>query len=224
MTESLRSGEWQVGQALPSEPKLAARFHVSVGTLRKAVAELVAEGLLIRHQGRGTYVAAHNASRLFHFFRIVPKQGEKQHPVVELRSFRRSVADDVARQCLGLERGAPVYLIEDLLFLSSKPVVLDHLVLPAALFPTLTKVQFRDRASTIYGLYQSSFGINVVRTVERLSAIAADPHAAHALGVKVGAPLLRVRRTAYTFDQRPVELRTRFVNTDEFDYLSDLDK
>ena len=119
MTESLSSGEWQVGQALPSEPKLAARFHVSVGTLRKAVAELAAEGLLIRHQGRGTYVAAHNASRLFHFFRIVPRQGERQHPVVELRSFRRAVADDAARKCLGLERGAPVYQIVDLLFLSS---------------------------------------------------------------------------------------------------------
>ena len=224
MTDSLRSGEWQVGKALPSEPKLAAHFHVSVGTLRKAVAELVMEGLLIRHQGRGTYVAAHNASRLFHFFRIVPKQGEKQHPVVQLRSFRRSVADDGARECLGLQRGEPVYLIEDLLFLSSQPVVLDYLVLPVALFPNLTKAQFRDRESTIYGLYQSRFGINVVRTIERLSAIAADAHTAHALAVDVGAPLLRVRRIAYTFGQRPVELRTRYVNTDEFDYLSDLDK
>jgi GntR family transcriptional regulator len=224
MTEGLRAGEWRVGEALPSEARLAARFHISVGTLRKAVAELVAEGLLIRHQGRGTYVAAHNASRLFHFFRIVPKKGDKLHPLVKLQSFRRSTADAVTRERLGLDRGDAVYRIEDLLYLSSRPVVLDFLVLPTAIFPGLTKDRFRDRESTIYGLYQSRFDINVVRTVERLNAVSADRHASRTLEVAIGSPLLRVERIAYTFDNRPVELRTRFVDTREFDYLSDLDK
>jgi GntR family transcriptional regulator len=223
MRVALQRGDWQPGEALPSEADLATRFEVSVGTLRKALAELAAEGLVVRHQGRGTFVSMHNASREFHFFRIVPRQGEKQRPEVELRSFRRETPGTAIRDRLRLAPGDQVLCIENLLHLGGKPVVLDEIVISASCFPDLEKRRFRDRPGTIYGLYQERYGINVVRTVERLAAESAEPAIADALGVPPGTALLVIERVAYTFDDRPVELRTRRVHTANYVYLSDLD-
>ncbi len=60
ITRSLIAGEWKPGAAIPSESRLAAQFHVSVGTIRKAIDELVAEKIVIRQQGRGTFVTIHS--------------------------------------------------------------------------------------------------------------------------------------------------------------------
>ena len=60
LTQSLIAGEWHPGEAIPSEQELAQRFKVSQGTVRKAIDELAAENILIRRQGKGTFVATHN--------------------------------------------------------------------------------------------------------------------------------------------------------------------
>ena len=93
LTGSIAAGEWRPGEALPSETRLAQRFNVSIGTLRKAIDELVAERIVVRHQGRGTFVATHSANRLlFHFFHVVPRGGEKQYPDTTTLAFRRGRA------------------------------------------------------------------------------------------------------------------------------------
>ena len=94
LMEALTRGEWKPGEAIPSERRLAERFGISIGTVRKAIDELVAENILIRQQGRGTFVATHNRDRLlFYFFHVVPEQGPKEYPEVELLSFARAKAD-----------------------------------------------------------------------------------------------------------------------------------
>jgi GntR family transcriptional regulator len=225
LTQSLAAGEWQAGVALPSETRLAERYRVSIGTVRKAIDELVAERILVRHQGRGTYVASHNARRmLFHFFHIVPAGGGKEQPETELLSFERARADADSAARLNIAPGAPVFRIRNLLRLTGKPVVLDEITLPAERFPRLSEKVFRERDSTIYQLYQERYGINVVRSAERLGAALADRSSAKLLGVAAGSPLLRIKRTALTYHNAPVELRTSLVNTAEHEYFSDLGK
>ena len=225
LTQSLAEGEWQPGVALPSETKLGERYRVSIGTVRKAIDELVEERILVRHQGRGTFVAGHNARRmLFHFFHIVPAGGGKEQPQSELLSFERAKADADSAARLCIARGAAVFRIRNLLLLRSRPVVLDEILLPAERFPRLSEKVFRERDSTIYQLYQERYGINVVRSAERLSAALADAPSAKLLGVPAGSPLLRIRRTALTYHNVPVELRTSLVNTAEHEYFSDLGK
>jgi len=225
LTQSLAAGEWQPGVALPSETRLAERFRVSIGTVRKAIDELVAERILVRHQGRGTFVASHNARRmLFHFFHIVPASGGKEQPETELLSFERAKADADCAKRLDIEQGAAVFRIRNLLLLAAKPVVLDEITLPAERFPRLSEKVFRERDSTIYQLYQERYGINVVRSAERLSAALADRPSAKLLGVAPGSPLLRIKRIALTYHNAPVELRTSLVNTAEYEYFSDLDR
>jgi GntR family transcriptional regulator len=211
--------------ALPSETRLGARYGVSIGTVRKAMDELVAERILVRHQGRGTFVASHKAGRtLFHFFHIVPAEGEKVQPETELLSFQRAKADADSAARLNIAPGAPVFRIRNLLRLAGARVVLDEITLPAERFPGLSEKVFRERDSTIYQLYQERYGINVVRSAERLSAALADRPSAKLLGVAAGAPLLRIKRTALTYNNAPVELRISLVNTAVHEYFSDLGK
>jgi GntR family transcriptional regulator len=225
LTQSLAESEWQPGVALPSETRLGARYGVSIGTVRKAMDELVAERILVRHQGRGTFVASHKAGRtLFHFFHIVPAEGEKVQPETELLSFQRAKADADSAARLNIAPGAPVFRIRNLLRLAGARVVLDEITLPAERFPGLSEKVFRERDSTIYQLYQERHGINVVRSAERLSAVLADRPSAKLLGVATGAPLLRIKRTALTYNNAPVELRISLVNTAVHEYFSDLGK
>ncbi|HOE43379.1 MAG TPA: GntR family transcriptional regulator, partial [Rhodoferax sp.] len=75
---SLRVGEWKPGEGIPSEMDLAARFRVSQGTVRKAIDELAAENLLLRRQGKGTFVATHAEQQVqFRFLKLVPDSGNR---------------------------------------------------------------------------------------------------------------------------------------------------
>jgi GntR family transcriptional regulator len=225
LTQSLAQGEWRPGEPLPSEARLAQRYGVSIGTLRKAIDELVAEGVVVRRQGSGTYVVQHGANRLmFHFFHVVPREGEKQYPRTATLAFRRGRAEAAEAAKLGLAPGDPVLRIRNLLSLAAKPVILDDLVLPQRLFPDLTERILAARDNTIYHLYQTRYGINVLRTAERLRASLADAEVARLLGVRKGAPLLEIARVAYTYHSAPVELRRSLVNTAEHEYFSDLGK
>ena len=223
LTQSLIEGEWPAGAALPSEARLAQRYNVSIGTLRKAIDELVAERIVTRHQGRGTFVATHNANRLmFHFFHIVGRDGGKAYPTTRTLSFRKGKAGSEEARRLSIGSGDPVLRIRNLLVLGGSPVILDDIVVPRALFPDLTQKALTARDNTIYHLYQTRYGINVVRSSERLSAALAEPDAAMLLQVKKGAPLLAINRTALTYRDTPVELRRSLVNTAAHEYASDL--
>ena len=225
MTEKLESGEWRANQTIPSEWRLAEQFRVSIGTIRRAVDELVAGRILVRHQGRGTFVAAHTEDHYrYHFFRLVDAQVSRVFPAVQLQGFRRGRAGDAEAARLEVKRGAAVIRIINLLRLENEPVVLDRITLPAALFPGLTRAMFAGRTGTIYHLYQERFGVSIIRAVERLRAAAADRAAARALGVRADQPLLEIERLAYTYRNRPVELRVSHAHTARHSYLSEIGK
>ncbi len=223
ITRSLVAGEWKPGQALPSESRLAEQFNVSIGTIRKAIDELVAEKILLRQQGRGTFVATHTEDRtLFYFFHIVGKDGSKELPVTELLSFRRAKAGGEGAARLRIPRDARTLRIRNLLTLGGKPVIFDEILVPSALFPDLDQDTFVKRDSTIYGLYQARYGINVIRISERLSAANPPARIAPLLGIKQDTPALVIKRVAYTYNDTPVEYRVSWVSTENHEYLSDL--
>ncbi len=220
LMQAIESGGWPAGTALPSETRLSASLGVSIGTVRRAVDELVADHILVRHQGRGTFVAMHDAQRfLFQFFHVERSDGLRESPVVELLSFERLRAEAEAAEALRLKEGDAVWVAENRLSLQGRPVVHDRIVLSAQVFKGLTERRLRERPGTIYQLYQSGFGITVVRAAERARAVAADRTAARVLGVSPGAPVMQVRRTALGFGDRPVEYRVSTINTARHDYV-----
>ena len=223
MTRGLQAGEWRPGEAIPSEKDLAARFRVSQGTVRKAVDELAAENLLVRRQGKGTFVATHAEEKVqFRFLRLQPDEGEAgrmQRRFIDCRRLRASA--EVAR-ALGLNSGDSAVQIRRVLSFRGQAVVLDDIWLPGALFKGLTAERLADYRGPLYGLFESEFGVRMIRAEERIRAVAADEAASNQLGVAVGAPLLCVERLAMTYGDMPVELRRGLYNTSSHHYRNDL--
>jgi GntR family transcriptional regulator len=220
MLAALSLREWKGGEVIPSEKRLAERFGVSIGTLRKAIDELCAENILVRHQGLGTFVAMHQRDRhFFRFFRIVRRDGEKAYPTVSLVNFKRSRASREAAAMLGIETGARVFQFVNGLALHDATVLVEHITVPEAQFPGLTEAKLRNRPSTLYNFYQDVFAINVVETDEQVRVALASKMESNLLAVESGSPLLEIQRIAYSFHRHPVELRISRLNTQNYQYI-----
>lgn len=226
LMQCLINDEWRPGEAIPSEAKLAQRFQVSVGTVRKAINDLVLENILIRHQGRGTFVTTHSKKRnIYYFFNLVNDNGRKEPPQGKLVSMIKARADEETRHHLKLGRNAAIYQLRHLHYLDGRPVAVNDIHLPGALFPHLTAERFENRGdATIYGFYQAQYNVNVVRTVEKVKAVSAAEDIAELLDIAPGTPVLRVDRVAYSLDASPVEFRRSYANTEHFHYLHDSSK
>lgn len=226
LVRSLAEGEWKAGALLPSEPRLASRFGVGISTIRAAIGELVAARVLARRQGKGTFVPLHDDRlSIYQFFHVVRNDGTKQLPVSELVSLSRAKADDEVADLLRLPRGAAsaqVFRLRNVLRVSGVPVVYSDIVIPATLFPGLNEATVRKGGTTLYAVYQSRFGVSIIRTIERLRAVKSDTAAARIFGMRSGDPVLEVRRIAYTFNDVPVEFRRSRVDTRQFHYFLDL--
>lgn len=221
---SLESGEWGPGDAIPSESELAARFNVSQGTVRKAIDEMAADNLLVRRQGKGTFVATHNDPRsFFRFLRIAPNEGELQseHDSIPIECWRAKAGADVART-LGLERGAPIIILRRLLKFGDEPVVFDEIYLPGDLFQDLTLDILKESDKSLYSLFESRYGVRMIRADERLRAVSADRVSADLLKVPEGSPLLLVERVTFTYGNKPVEWRRGFYSTQNYYYHNEL--
>lgn len=220
LMQRIASGAWQPGDALPSEPELAAEIGVSQGTVRKALDEMEAQTLVVRRQGRGTYVASHDDARiLFQFFKLVLDSNEHLFPESRILAVGVDAADARAAQVLDLRRGAKVVRIERVRSLAGDVCIVERIVLPNALFP---RIERRALPNNLYEVYRAEFGVTIARATERLKAVAAGKREAQHLGVKIGAPLLSIDRTALAMDGRPVEWRVSLCRTSSVHYLSDL--
>lgn len=216
---ALAEGEWKPGEVIPSERKLIERFGVSIGTLRKAIDELVAESILIRHQGRGTFVATHRQEdHFFRFFRIVRQDGHREYPTVNLARFQRGKADKVEAAALGLAVGDAVMRFTNILSLEGKPVLTDAITVSAERFKTLTEKKLRERPNTLYNFYQDAFGVNIIRTEERVRAALADADDEALLGVPAGSPLLEILRVASSYHDERIEYRVSRVSTTHHEF------
>lgn len=212
LVRRLSSGEVPPGTALPAEGALASEMAVSVGTVRKAVDSLVADGVLRRHQGKGTFVTEQTPELAnFHFFRLVDAKGERVLPQAgrEVIVTIRAGAKTALR--LGLAAGEMVVLIDRFRTINGRPAILETIEVPSALMPGLEHETPLPNA--LYPHFQARHGISVISTDDRLSAISADAAAAKLLEIPVGTPLLLVERVAYDLMGRAVEWRkSRFLS------------
>ena len=223
LMRSLQGAEWRPGEAIPSELELAARYKVSQGTVRKAIDALADENLLVRRQGKGTFVATHaEETTRFRFLRLMPDAGEPGAIERRFIDCRRLRAPADAARALGLQPGAAVVRVRRLLSLAGRPVVFDDIWLPGRPFRGLTAERLAAWHGPMYGLFESAFSVRMIRADEKLRAAAADAESAALLGVEVGAPLLAVDRVTYTFADRPVEVRRGLCATRHHHYLNEL--
>jgi GntR family transcriptional regulator len=223
IVESLVRNEWLPGAMIPSEKQLAARYSVAISTIRAAIGELAASGVLVRTQGKGTHVAHHSArGNAYRFFNVVRNSGEKEQFHRELLSLAKERADlkTAARLQFSPDRRAPeIYRLKVRLSAAYPDFALAEIVVPAHLFPGLDAKAIPNGPASLYALYQANYGVNIIRVVEHLFAVRAGASVAKALGIDRSEPVLEIERTAYTFNDVPVEWRTTWVHTKHYHYL-----
>lgn len=223
ITGGLEAGEWKPGEMIPSEMELAARYKVSQGTVRKAIDELAAEHLLVRRQGKGTFVATHIEPRTqYRFLRLTPIEGEQRYPESVILECRRARAPAEIARALDLKAGESTILIRRLLSHGGVPFVLDEIWLPGAIFKGLTAERLTASRVPLYSLFESEFGTKMIRADEKVRAVLADVATAHILKVERGAPLLSVDRVTYTYAEKPVEVRRGMYSTRDHFYKNEL--
>lgn len=224
--QSLQQGEWKPGEAIPSEMDLAARFRVSQGTVRKAIDELAADNLVMRRQGKGTFVATHAEQHVqYRFLKLLPDTGDAsvegpaQRTVLDCRRVRASA--DVAR-ALALRSGDPVVQARRILSFAGEPTILEDIWLPGQAFKGLTAEQMANYQGPTYAMFELDFGVRMVRAEEKIRAVLPDSEQAQLLHTPAGTPLLSVERTAYTYNDVPMELRRGLYRTDTHHYHNEL--
>jgi len=223
LVQEISQGRYPVSEPMPSEQNLAMRFGVSQGTVRRALDELARENLIIRQQGRGTFVHAHGPERdRFHFFNLVAPDGKRRLPTSTVLSLTRRRATPEESLKLSVPTTEDMIEIRRVRELRGQRAILETIILPRALFPELASANRTQIPNTLYQLYQERFGVTIHRAVERITATVAGPEDVRHLGLDRGTPLLHIERIAQTLDGTAVELRISRCDTQHQSYLSDL--
>jgi GntR family transcriptional regulator len=221
LTSRLVDGTWKPSQLIPSEMALAAELGVSQGTVRKALNQMVAQKMLERRQGKGTFVAEHTQeSSLFRFFRLREPNGESLIPETNVISSSRREATDEEASKLNLPLNAPIVELVRLRFINQKPTVLEKVIQPLSIFPDIDKQA--EIPNALYILYQEKYGITIVSVDDELRAVNVPKPLAQHLGLPVGSPVLMIERRSTNLDGRVVELSTAYCSSENFVYSAHL--
>ena len=214
LVSKISNGEWLPGDLIPSEIKLAEELDVSQGTVRKAITDLVENNVLVRKQGKGTYVSNHDDNRaLFHFFHITDNNGNKMLPDSKVLNCKQRQATRAEASLLRLPADAEVLKIDRVRSMSSIPTIVETIILPADPFNELEGNNACKLPNMLYELYENQFGITIHSAEEKLRAVRANKREARILNLEPGAPLLEIERLALTLNKTPVELRISRCST-----------
>ncbi|HLL63172.1 MAG TPA: GntR family transcriptional regulator [Propionibacteriaceae bacterium] len=217
----ISSGRIPSGEALPPERELAGQLGVSRTTLRRALADLAAAGLVERHQGRGTFAAGDRLSEEANALTSLTELGASRGLVASARvlELRVTEADDADSERFGIAPGAPVVLLHRLRRLDGLPVSLDRTRVPREALPDLGTLDFR-RDSLYAALDQAGRG--PVRADYTVEAVPADPAQARLLEVAPGTPLLQASTVSRDAAGRVVEAGETLYRGDRYRFRAQL--
>ncbi len=223
LLQNLEQGEWNAGEMIPSEVDLAVRYKVSQGTVRKAIDELTAENLLVRRQGRGTFVATHQEPvNRFRFLRMEKNDSAEYKTYSNVLAVDTAVPPDLVRERLQLNAGETAVVISRMLSFETEPAVFEYIWLPKEIFTDVTLEKLVTYKGGLYGWFEAEYNVRMIRAVEHLSAQLASDEVSSRLGLAAGAPVLYIERVSYTYADQPVEVRLGWYSTQHYHYKNEL--
>lgn len=225
--EIIRAGilshRWKGGDQLPSENQLCDAFQVSRTTVREALDALVAEGLLTREKGLGTFVAEPKymetwSSTTIGFSDSLTKQGYSiETKVLEMKLIQ---PPHEIRQELRLHAHEKVTFLRRLRYITKQPILVVNSYLPEKLYPNLFDIDFTNRS--LYETLRTQYGAKLARAKRTIEAVAADQIVAELLAVEPGFPIMFIENTVYAPDGTPIEYYTAWRRGDrarfQFEY------
>ncbi len=219
LLKALAAGDWRYGELIPSEKKLAQRFGVSIGTLRKAVDELVKEHILTRHQGLGTFVGRrHQRDYKTVFFRFIsptnnPTLKTRPQPLrIALDSYATGMANPLEQNTLRLKQETPVIRLELSHCIDTSLAAYERITLPRGLFCSLTEAIVRHHADNLYQLFEDAFNVSVLKVQDTVTCQPMSPTLASAFKTSSNSAVLVQHRVAWSHHDFPVEYRTTWIN------------
>jgi GntR family transcriptional regulator len=225
LRERLRSTvrEYDPETPLPTEREIMAFAGVSRATTRRAIADLVSEGVLVTRQGSGTYLAPPRVStelgrRPQGFTESMTRLGRAPSTTL-LEVDRISASPDLAER-LDLAVGAPVAVIERLRRLDGEPCMVERAHLPLDLVPGLLE---QDLTGSLYDLLRLRYGLEPALGSESIVAVNADHRLARLLDTPVAAALLATSRSTRTTNGTPLEYTLRHARGDRCAFLVEFD-
>ena len=215
--EKIRSGELKPHEALPGERQLVEAYGLSRTTVRQALNELVAEGVLYRRHGKGTFVAPpkleQHLARLTGFAEELRARGVQ--PEIHVLSAGMRVAPDHVREALGLAPGAEVAMIQRMVAVDLYPLFLDRTYLIEHIGRLVLGADLT--AESIYATIER-LGYPIREGVQTISAVALSAVDARLLQVEPGDPALLIRRITYIEEDRPIEYAEALYRADRYQY------
>jgi GntR family transcriptional regulator len=210
---------WPPGEAIPSESELAERHNVALGTVRRAMEVLVAEGLVERVHGRGTFVRRPSFDKsMARFLRHMGRDGKATIP--ESRILECSVALPPAPVALRLKLSpkAKAICLKRLRLVEGKAVMAEEIWLPHALFARLLEVSPADMGDLLYPFYEKQCGQSIASAEESLTVEPVDAAHARLLDIGPNDPVVAIERLALGYDRRPLEWRRSLAPAATFHY------
>jgi len=214
--------ELHPGDRMPTEDELISEFGVSRITVRRAVQNLAARGLVVTKPGRGTFAAAPRISQslteLTGFVEDMEARG--LHATARVITVREVAAPKDVRAALDLPLGSRVTFIERVRLADGRPVSFDR----TYLVPDLGRLVAQDDLENepIFALLEQRHNTPLVEASYALQAVAADVDVAEALDAPVGSPVFRIERTSYTQAQRPVDYEVLHYRGDAITFTTRL--
>jgi len=223
MLARIASGEWTPGAPIPTEAELTRHYGVAIGTVRKAVDTLVNEGLLLRSQGRGTFVRRPNFdASLARFFRQVNASGGREIPTSRILSRTLQTPTQTVATALELPDGEQVIHMQRLRMVEGRTLFHEDIWLPAARFGALLEIDVERFGELLYPFYEKQCGQCIASAKETLTVGAADSAMASTLSIEEGAPVVTIERTALGYDRSPLEYRLSRAAAEGFRYQIDI--
>lgn len=222
LTDRIKAGKLTPGARLPPERELSEALRVNRMTLRQALHMLENQGLLVRRQGAGTYVAEpvieRQAGKLISFTYGMQRRGLR--PGAKIVLFQQRPVDDEVASRLKLRESALVYNLHRLRLINDEPVLLERYIIPVNRFPNLEKHDLASRS--MYEVMEKEYGVIVRQARQSLEPVVAGKYEAGLLGIKKGAPLMLERRVSFDQDNRPVEYGNDLYRGDRFRFVTEM--
>ncbi len=222
MREKITSGVFEAGERIPTEIDLIEQFGVSRITVRQALQSLTDDGLIERHQGRGTFVTGRKSKKR-RFSGVIHLTGSLDELIemgmetpVKVLEMNRVDADPHEAELLQLKTGTPIYRLKRLRINDNRPFGLIINYLPEEIGSRLTVAELSSGA--LLHTIESKLGYNLENAEQEIKAELADPYVAQLLDIRVGTALLSIERTVYTDKQVPVEYVHTLYRSDLYGY------
>lgn len=217
MQNQLVQQKWKIDEPIPTEQELSSQYEVSIGTVRKAVERLVEEGILVKIQGKGTFLKQPNfETSLIRFFRMRNPTGQYIRPVGEVKKIEVIDPVEAINRQLKISSKEKLIYLERIRIIDRVVVLSEKIWLPKTPFQALLTVPLHDFENMLYPFYHEKCNQFVSAATERLSFV--EQHEDPYLGKTADTNLVKICRLARNIEGNPIEYRESYGLAKNFHY------